>query len=225
MSGNTLIPAGGRPGSGTKVDVAADLGVDQGEGTTVSLNAAILDAHLVDFDYLMYSPTGLKRPSRTFVFHNRTYTPDHVVETRVDLNWLRLSYGYKFWDFSPFWIAPRFGVHHIRNTTTINGMTEEEGMTSNTRSLDGTYPVLGLEARCLFPYGIDTSVELEGVHLITRGFLTLMRINAHWEIHPDVVLTLGGSSRIVQYLEDHQPLNNEWFLLLSGWSAGISFAF
>jgi hypothetical protein len=225
ISGDTLIPAGGRPDSGSKVDISSDLGVDQSEGTSVSFQATILDTHLINFDYLMYSPTGLKRPSRTFVFHNRTYTPDNILETKVDLNWLRLSYGYKLWDLSLLWVAPRLGVHHIRSTTTINGTTEEEGISSNTRSLDGTYPVLGLETRFLFPYGIDVGMELEGTHLITRGFLTMLRLKAQWEIHPDVVLTLGGSSRIVQYLETEQPLNNEWFYALSGWSAGIAFAF
>lgn len=225
ISGDTLIPAGGQPGSGSRVDISSDLGVDQSEGTNVSFQAAILDTHLINFDYLMYSPTGLKRPPSAFKFHNRTYTPDNVLETRVDFNWLRLSYGYKLWDFSPLWIAPRVGVHYIRNTTTINGPTEEEGVISNTRSLDGTYPILGLETRLLFPYGIDIGLELEGTHLITRGFLTMLRLNAQWEIHPDVVLTLGGSSRIVQYIETEQTLNNEWFYILSGWSAGIAFAF
>jgi hypothetical protein len=225
ISGDTLIPAGGRPGSGSRVDVSSDLGVDQSEGTNISFQAAILDSHLVSFDYLTYSPTGLKRPPRTFIFHNRTYTPDNVLETKLDFNWLRLSYGYKLWDFSLFWVAPRLGVHHIRTTTTINGFTEEEGMTSNSRSLDGTYPVLGVETRFVFPYGIDLGLELEGTHLITRGYLTMLRLNAQWEIHPDVVLTLGASTRIVQYQETEQPLNNEWSYYLSGWSAGIAFAF
>jgi hypothetical protein len=225
ISGDTLIPAGGRPGSGSKVDISSDLGVDQGEGTNVSIQAAILDTHLINFDYLWYSPTGLKRPPRTFIFHNRTYTPENILETKVDLNWLRLSYGYKLWDSSLLWVAPRLGVHHIRNTTTINGVTEEEGLASNTRSLDGTYPVLGLETRLLLPHGIDLGLELEGTHLITRGFLTMLRLNLQWEIHPDVTLTLGASSRIVHYLETEQPLNNEWFHSLSGGSAGIAFTF
>ena len=223
--GDTLIPAGGRPGSGSRIDVGSDLGVDQGEGTTVALQAAILDNHLINFDYLMYSPTGLRRPPRTFIFHNRTYTPDNIIETKVDFNWLRLSYGYKLWEFSPLWVAPRIGMHYILNTTTINGPSQEEELLSNSRSLDAVYPVLGLETRFLFPYGFDLGVELEGTHLITRGYLAMLRLNAQWEIHPDVVLSLGGSSRIVQYQEDHQPLNNEWFYVLSGWSAGISFAF
>jgi hypothetical protein len=224
ISGDALIPAGGRPGSGSTVDISSDLGVNQGEGTDVSFDATILDSHLINFDYLVCSPTGLKRPPRTFIFHNRTYTPDNLVETKLDLNWFRLSYGYKLLDLSLFWAAPRLGVNFIRNTITINGPTEE-GTISNSRSLDGTYPVLGLETRFLLPYGIDVDLDMEGTHLITRGYLAMLRLNMEWEVHPDVVLKLGGSTRIVRYRETNQPLNNEWFYTLSGWSAGIAFAF
>jgi hypothetical protein len=96
---------------------------------------------------------------------------------------------------------------------------------SNNRTLDGAYPVLGFEARYLFPYGLDVSLELEGVHLITRGHLSTLRLGASWEIYPDVVVNFSCSNRLVQYIEDNQPLNNEWFSNLSGLSAGISFSF
>ncbi len=224
-TGDMLIPAGGRIGSGTKVDVNTDLGVDQSEATAVTLNAAIQDLHYINFEYLMYSPSGTRRLTRPFLFHNRTYSPETLLETKLDFNWLRLEYGYKLWDETSWWIAPRIGVHHIRYTASLNGTTEEEGLTSNTRSLDGTYPVVGLEARYLFPLGAELVGELEGIHLITRGFLTFGRVEVRLDVHPDVTLSLAGFSRIVQYQEDFQPLNNEWYFSLFGWTAGVSFAF
>ena len=198
LSGEMLIPAGGRPGSGSRVDVPAELGVDQGDATAITFDASILDNHLLNFDYLMFSPTGIKRAPRTFRFHNKTYLAGSSLETRLDFNWFRLSYSYRLWDLTPWWVVPRIGVHHIRYAATINGETDEGGIMSNTRSLDGTYPVVGLETRYSSPYGVDFGLELEGIHLITAGFLSMARLRVNWEVHPDVVISMSGSSRVVQ---------------------------
>jgi len=224
MSGEMLVPAGGMPGSGSKVDLSS-LGLEQGESVTIFLQGAILERHLINLDYLMASPTGLRRTPISFRFQNRAYAVDAPLETRLDLNWLRVSYGYKILDVSSFWVAPRFGVHHILFGATINGETMDRVSISNTRKLDGIYPVLGFEARYLFPYGVDLNLEMEGVHLITRGFLAMARLGAYWEIHPDIVITLGASTRFVNCVEDNQILNNEWSLNLAGLSAGLLFGF
>ncbi|MBI4963596.1 MAG: hypothetical protein HY913_09995 [Desulfomonile tiedjei] len=225
VAGEVLVPAGGQPGSGTKIDVDTDLGVNQGEASSVTLEGVILDNHLFNADFLMFSPTGMKRIPRTFRFHNKTYEVGTVVDTRIDLYWLRVSYGYKALDYPPWWIAPRVGVHYIGSSTTLNGETREAGVMSNTRSLDGVYPVLGLEGRLQFPHGIDFTLELEGTHLITRGFLTMVRLGVAWEVYPDIVINLRCTNRLVQCVEDFQPLNNEWFYIVSGVSGGISFGF
>ncbi len=225
LSGDMLIPAGGRPGSGTRVDASGDLGVDQGEGTSIVFQATVLDNHRLDSDYLLFSPTAIKRPEKDFVFHNQTYLAGTSVESRLDFNWLRLCYGYKAVDIASWQVFPRVGVHHVRCAMTLNGESKEGGISSNTRSLDGTYPVLGLETRLGLPYGLDLSLELEGVHLVTRGFLAHSRLRAQWAIHPDISLSLSASNRLIQYAEDNQPLNNEWFYSLTGWSAGVSFGF
>lgn len=225
LAGEMLIPAGGRPGSGTKIDVDADLGVDQGEASSVTLEGVILDNHLLNVDFLMFSPTGMKKLRRTFRFHNKTYEAGASIDTRIDFNWFRMSYGYKAWADSSWWLAPRAGIHYIGCSATLNGETREVGLLSNTRTLDAFYPVLGLEARYQFPYGIDVGLELEGIHLIARGFLTMVRLGASWEVYPDIVIGLHCSNRLVQYVEDFQPLNNEWFYIVSGMSGGISFGF
>lgn len=223
--GEMLIPAGGRPDSGTKIDVASELGVDQGETTGLSFKGTILEDHIANFDYLLYSPSGTKKIPRTFRFHNRTYEVDTTVETRLDFNWLRLNYGYKFLDMSSWWVAPKLGLHYVHYSATLNGKTVEEGIISNNRSLDATFPVLGLEARYLLPLGAELIAELEGIHLITNGFLAMLRLEARWEIHPDITVNVSGFSRFVQYQEDNQPLNNEWSFGLFGGAAGMSFAF
>jgi hypothetical protein len=225
LVGEMLIPAGGRPGSGTRIDIDADLGISQAEGSSITFEGVILDSHLLDLDFLMFSPTGTKKIPRTFRFHNKTYEAGTAVDTRIDFNWLRLSYGYKAWGDSSWWIAPRVGLHYIGYSATLNGETREEGLTSNNRTLDAFYPVLGIEGRYQFPYGIDLGLGLEGVHLITRGFLTMARVGAAWEVYPDIVITLHGSNRVIQYVEDIQPLNNEWFYVVSSVSGGISFGF
>ncbi len=225
LSGEMLIPAGGQPGSGTRVDVSSELGVGQADGSTFSLECTFLDNHLLEFDNLMFSPTGLKQPSHEFRFQNRTYPAGALLETRLDMNWMRLNYGYKLVEEPSWWIAPRIGVHYLRCVATVNGQTKEEGVISNTRSLDALYPVIGLEGRYLFPYGVDAGLQLEGVHLITRGFLSMIRCGINWEIHPNMVLTVGAFNRLVHYVEENQSLNNEWFYLVSGYSAGVSFGF
>ena len=225
LSGDMLVPAGGRLGSGTMVDLSEDLGVNQGQSTSINFDAEILKRHLLNFDFLMFAPSGLKRPFRKFRFQNKTYLPGTLLETKLDLNWLRLSYGYKLWNLSPWWIIPRVGLHYISFSSTINGETEEAGTISNTRSLDSIFPVVGIETRYSSPYGIDFALEVEGIHLITAGFLSMARLRITREIYPDIVLMMSGSSRVVQSIESSQPLNNEWFFALTGWSTGISFAF
>lgn len=225
LSGEMLIPAGGRPGSGGKLDLASDLGVDQGDASAVSLFGTILENHLINIDYLGISPSGVRKCPRTLIFHNQTYAEGTNVETRIDLSWFHAAYGYKAWKDPSWWIAPKIGVHYIQYSATLNGRTKGEELTSNNRTLDGTFPVLGLEARYLLPYGIDVSAEVDGVHLITRGYLSTLRIGASWEVHPDVVLSIACSSRLASYLEDNQPLNNEWWVSLSGVSTGIAVGF
>ena len=225
LAGEMLIPAGGRPGSGNKVDIDADLGVDQGEASSITLGGVILDNHLLDIDFLMFSPTGMKKIPRTFRFHNKTYQTGTSIDTRIDFNWLRVSYGYKAWADSGFWMAPRIGMHYIGYSATLNGETQEAGLVSNNRSLDAFFPVIGLESRYQFPYGIDMGLELEGIHLVTRGFLTMVRLGALWEVYPDIVISVHCSNRLVQCLEDIQPLNNEWSYMVSGVGGGISFGF
>ena len=225
VSGETLIPAGGQPGSGTRVDVSSQLGVGYAEGTSVIFQGSILDKHLLNFGYLMATPTGEKKIGESFRFQNKTYPEGTLLETRLDFNWLRLCYGYKFLDLSAKWIAPRIGLHYVNCAATINGESEEAGVISNTRRLDGVYPVIGMEARYLMPHGLDVSMELEGIHLITRGFLTMFTIGATWETYPNVLFSATVSSRLVQYVEDNQVLNNQWTYGLTGLSMGILFGF
>lgn len=225
LSGEMLVPAGGRPGSGTKIDISSDLGIDQGESAAIFLRAEILEKHLVDIDYLMLSPTGQKRSQSSFRFQNQAYPADSRLEARIDFNWIRLAYAYKLREISSSWIGPLAGVHHVRFGATLNGQTDTGDLISNTRRLDGTFPVIGFEARHLFPYGIDLSMGMEGIHLITRGFLAMVRLGVSWEIHPDVVVSLNASSRLVNWVEDHQELNNEWAFNLAGISSGVSFGF
>jgi hypothetical protein len=225
LSGETLIPAGGRPGSGSRVNVPNDLGVDRGDGTSISFQANILGNHLLNADYLLFSPTAVKKATKTFIFHNQTYRAGTELETRLDFNWIRLLYGYRVLDVASWQLFPLIGVHYVRCAQTLNGESKEGGLTSNSRSLDGTYPALGLRLQYGLPYGVDLDMELEGMHLITRGYLSMSILKAQWTIHPDVVLSLTGYNRLVNYEEDSQRLNNEWFYSLSGWSAGISFSF
>jgi len=225
MSGEFLVPAGGRPGSGSKVDVASELGIDQAEGASIFLQGEILDNHIVNFDYLGCAATGIKKLPRSFLFHNRTYSEGATLETRVELNWFRLSYEYKIAAAPSWWLAPRVGVHHILCDIQINGESKEGGVTSNSRTLDGTYPVLGFETRWLLPHGVDLGLELEGTHLVTRGFLFMGRFAAYWEPHPDVRVVLSAWCRGAQYIEDNQPLNNEWTYVIPGLSAGVAFGF
>ena len=225
VSGDLLVPAGGRPGSGTRVDLAKDLGIDQAETTSLSFQTSLLDRHRFDLDYVMLQPTGYAKPSHAFRFQNRTYNQDVPIETRLNMNWLRFSYGYQTFSVSSWWIVPRLGAHYVSCATTINGESEEEGIVSNTRSLDCTFPVLGLETRYLFPYGWDLSLEIEGVYLLQRGYLTSARLCANWEIHPEVVLGVNAFHMIAECTEDNQPLNNHWSYHLLGVSAAIRFSF
>lgn len=225
VSGEMIVPAGGRPGSGSRIDILTELGVEWGEASLVTLRGTIADRHLLDVYFMMSTPSGARRSPRSFRFQNKTYQADTLVETRLDFNWLRFAYGYKLIELPSRWLAPRIGVHWIGFGATLNGDTQEAGTISNTRRLDGTFPVVGFEAGYQLPHGLGLKLELEGMHLITRGFILAAGMSGSWEIYPDIVLTGGAYNRIAAWTEDHQQLNNEWSFTFSGISAGISFGF
>jgi hypothetical protein len=225
LTGEILVPAGGRPGSGTRVDLAGELGSSQGETTSVFFQGEIRERHLLDGRLLIASPAGERKITNGLRFHNKTYEPGALIESKLDFQWLELGYGYKLLDLDGWWMAPRLGVHYIYHSLTLNGETSEAGLYSNTRTLDGTFPVIGLESRVTLPLNLDLAIEAEGTHLITRGFLYSVRLGAYWSVYPDVVLTMGALNRQVHYLEDNQPLNNEWYYSIWGVSGGISFTF
>lgn len=225
ISGEMLVPAGGQLGSGSTVDIASDLGLDQGDGTCITLEGVIKDNHLIAGDFLMSLPSSVAKPRKTFRFHNRTYQEGIPIEAKVDVNWLRLSYGYRMGGTDSWFWAPRLGVHYVRCGAFINGETREEGITANMRALDATYPVVGIATHLFLPYGIHFSLETEGVHLLNTGFLGMASVTTRWEIHPDVTFTMSIGTRFVARSEDHQPLNNQWLLGLTGGAAGVSFGF
>jgi len=225
LNGQALVPAGGRPGSGTLFDVSSDLAADEAESASVLFEASVFQRHLINAELTYFAPTGRKLLHRTIRFQNRTYTEGTTIQSKLDFTWLRGGYGFKLLDFTSWWLAPRLAVHHIRHGITLNGETKEEGLIANTRRLDGTYPTIGFESRYLLPYGADAYIEVEGTHLITRGYLLFGRFGAHWEVRPDIVLTLGVSGRVVHYIEDNQPLNNEWFYVIGGISTGLCVTF
>jgi hypothetical protein len=225
LSGNALVPAGGRPGSGTPVSISRDLGVDQGEVASLVFQSSILERHEINFELLMLTPNGVKKVPRTFRFQNKTYERDTMLETKLDLNWIRFEYGYRLFELSGLWVAPRIGIHHIRQGLTIIGETREAGEMSNTRRLDGTFPVLGCEARQLLPLGLDLRLEMEGAYLLTRGYLGLIRLGAIWQAHPDVMGSVGCTSQVVKWVETNQPLNNQWSYTVFGLTGGLSFTF
>ncbi len=223
-NGEMVVPAGGRPGSGSRLDVA-NLGIEQSEATTVFLKASVLQNHLFETELFTASPTGLKKIQSPFVFQGQSYTHDTPLEARLDISWFRFCYGYKAFTLASSYLAPRIGLHHVRLGATINGQNKNATLLSNTRRLDGTFPVMGFEARHSFPYGMDLSLQLEGFHLITRGFITLLQIGGEWEVHPDVSLRAAILARVCNWTEDNQELNNEWTLSVAGLSTGISFGF
>ncbi len=223
--GQILVPAGGRPGSGTPIDTTADLGLDKGEGALLILRSTILERHFLNFDYLFFAPSGAKRIARTFRFQNKTYEEGTMVESSIRFNWLRGGYGYALLNAGGWRIAPRIGAHYISHGITLNGDTEEAEVISNTRRLDGFFPVVGIETRYLFPYGLDLYSEMEGIHLLSRGFLMTARAGAFWELRPDVVFSFGASARWVKNVESNQPLNNQWRYGLFSLTGGLAFTF
>ncbi|MGC8658932.1 MAG: hypothetical protein ACP5U1_07635 [Desulfomonilaceae bacterium] len=225
ISGDFVIPAGGRPGSGARIIVGPDLGADQTESVKVFADGKIFDAHYLNLDYFMCLATGLKRIQRDLIFHNRLYPESSLVDTRIDLNWLRLTYAFKLLEVQSWNICPSFGAHYVSSGVTLNGENEEGPNTSNTRKLDAFFPTLGVQARFAAPYGVDFKIAWEGMHLITLGLISYFEMSTDWEIYPDVRLSLGFSNRLVSSVENNQELNNEWFYNLTGFTGGIAFGF
>lgn len=225
VSGEFLVPAGGRPGSGSMIDSYSDLGITQTEAVTVNLEGAILEDHFISLEYSLFMPSGLRRITRDFLFHNRLYTEGTLIDSKIDFNWLRMFYCYRIYEEGALRISPGIGFNHVRFGATLNNATEEGEFVSNSRRLDVTYPTIGLEVKFLAPHGLDFRWQFEGMSLIGRGFVTMAKASANWEIYPDININCGVSNRMTKSAEDNQELNNEWFFSLTGLSAGIAFGF
>jgi hypothetical protein len=225
ISGDFVIPAGGQPGSGGRIYIGPDLGVDQTESISILGDGQILNNHFVNIEYFMCLATGLKRIQRELMFHNRLYPEDSLVDTRIDMNWLRITYAFKFLDIDSWAICPSFGFHYVGCGVSLNGETEKGINTSNTRRLDAIYPTVGIQARYPAPYGLDFRLEWEGMHLITMGLISSFRLSTNFEIYPDVRFDFGFTHRMVSSVENNQTLNNEWFYNLTGVAGGVSFGF
>ncbi len=225
VSGEFLVPAGGRPGSGSKIDAYSDLGISQTEAVTLTLDGTVFDDHFFNLEYTMFMPSGLRRITRDFLFHNRLYSTGTLIDSKIDFNWLRLFYCYRVYEDGALRISPGFGLNHVRFGATLNSATEEGDFLSNSRRLDITYPTLGVETRFLAPHGLDFRWQFEAMSLITRGFVTLLKASANWEIYPDINISFSVSNRMTQSVEDNQELNNEWMFSFTGLSAGIAFGF
>lgn len=225
LAGYIRIPAGGRPGSATRVDVRRYLGVAASESSSLFMEGEILERNLLCLDYDMFQPTSVKRVEQDFKFHNKTYKKGSLVETKLDFNWLRASYTGRIIHRTGYSWGLILAAHHIRHGVTMNSQTVEAGLYSNTRRLDGTYPVLGTEF--VIRPGEKSSIrfEAEGVHMITRGYLAALRALGKWEIYPDVVMTGTGGGRLVHFIETNQELNNEWSYGLINGSIGVGFTF
>ncbi len=225
LSGDFVIPAGGRPGSGGRIYIGPDLGVDQTESISILADGQILENHFVNVEYFMCLATGLKRIQRDLMFHNRLYPEDSVVDTRIDMNWLKCTYAFKLFDIEAWAICPSFGFHYVGNGVSLNGETEKGINTSNTRRLDAMFPTVGIQARYPAPHGLDFRLEWEGMHLIVMGLISSFRLSTNLEIYPDLRFDFGFTHRMVSRVENNQTLNNEWFYNLTGVSGGVAFGF
>ncbi len=225
VTGDFLIPAGGRPGSGSKIDAYSDLGMTQTEAVTMGVEGTMFDDHFVSLDYSTFMPTGLRKITRDFLFHNQLYTEGTLISSKIQFNWLRFFYAYRAYEEGSIRLSPALGFSYVRFGATLNSTTEEGILESNSRTLDIFYPTAGMELRFLAPHGLEFRWQFEAMSLITRGFVSLNKASAIWEIYPDIQLNFSFSNRMTQSVEDNQELNNEWMFTLTGFSAGVAFGF
>lgn len=225
VSGDFLVPAGGRPGSGSKIDAYSDLGMSQTEAVTIGVEGTILDDHFINLDYSTFMPTGLRKINRDFLFHNKLYTEGTLISSKIEFNWLRFFYAYRAYEEGSIRVSPALGFNYVRFGATLNSSTDDGELQSNSRTLDVAYPTLGMEMRFLAPYGLEFRWQFEAMSLITRGFVAVNKASANWEIYPDIQINFCVSNRFTQSVEDNQELNNEWMFSLTGLSAGIAFGF
>lgn len=225
VNGDFLVPAGGRPGSGSKIDAYSDLGMTETEAVTMGVEGVMFDDHFVTLDYSTFMPTGLRKINRDFLFHNRLYTEGTLISSKIQFNWLRFFYAYRAYEEGSIRVAPALGFNYVRFGATLNSTTEDGILESNSRTLDIFYPTIGMEMRFLAPHGLDFRWQFEGMSLITRGFVMLNKASAVWEIYPDIQINFSVSNRMTQSVEDNQELNNEWMFTLTGFSAGVAFGF
>lgn len=225
LTGSIRIPAGGQPGSATRVQVKEYLGISAAETVSIFMIGEIFERHLITFDYEMFKPTAVQRIDHDFKFHNKTYEKGAMVETKLDFNWLRAAYTIRFLKWPTFSIGQALGVHHIRHGLTMNAETAEVGLLSNTRRLDGAYPTLGLELLFKPNKTSDIRCDIEGIHMVSRGYLGSLKFQGQWNVYPDVHMTASLGARTVHFIETNQPLNNEWSYNLINVATGVGFTF
>jgi hypothetical protein len=95
ISGEVLITAGGRPGSGSRVDTQDDLSLDDGDGFEVGASVGY-GRHRVFLAYESDSFSGSSVLDRTIVYRGATYPAGEHVDSDLELTFWKLGYDYAF---------------------------------------------------------------------------------------------------------------------------------
>jgi hypothetical protein len=97
LSGNMTITAGGRPGSGGRVDFSRDLDLGTANAFEGGLSL-LLESHELGVRYDPSSFHGDATLDRTIVYHGATYPAGERVSSDVSLDFVIPEYSYRFWN-------------------------------------------------------------------------------------------------------------------------------
>ncbi|MGH7143517.1 MAG: hypothetical protein ACREJ2_05200, partial [Planctomycetota bacterium] len=165
--------------TGDRVDFVNDLGIKPRNNLTmpeVSFN--FWGTQTLRVSYFALAQNATNTITRSFVFGGTTYTASDVVNTRFDLQMLRVRYEWGLLHFAPFSLAMGVGGDVIFVRAKIADQTSGEA--ADTGHQIGGTPIVSLRARFNLPAGFGIEAHAEGMY-VGLGWLGRGEAGLDWQ--------------------------------------------
>lgn len=184
--------------TGTDIDFADDLGIDDKKGFFDGRITLELGKHRIRYGYAPLKWSGSRTLSSSVTFNGQTYSASAGVDTDLKLDYHRLAYEYDFIDT----LDNRLGViveakyfsGDARLAASSLGLDEKE-------TLRAPIPTIGVAGQVGLPFLLSVGAEVTGITLGKKAYL--YDAEAGVNIKPAPFVVISGGYRIFRlHVED-----------------------
>ena len=197
LNASAKVSSGGI--TGTDLDLARDLGVDDKKGFFDGRITLELGKHKIRYGFAPLQWSGTKTLSSSVTFNGQTYSASARVDTDVKLDYHRLGYEYDFIDTLDNRLGLIFEAKYFSGEARLT--SSPLGLNEN-KTLRAPIPTIGVSGQVGLPFLFSVGGEVTGVTLGKRAYL--YDAEAGVNIKPAPFVVISGGYRIFKlHIEDN----------------------